>query len=139
MDHVERVVIDRSEVRVFLDQTSIPLVIPYLTARRGNQIQVRSLSNDGSVTRVPDRALLHALVKAHRWRQQLTTGYSMAKLTAEAETSRGYVNSILPLTFLAPDLIEALLDGRQSMKFSLSALKAAPLPLAWAEQRARLA
>jgi site-specific DNA recombinase len=140
LDQVERVVIHRAEVRVFLDQASMPLVIPYLTARRGNQIQVRSVSNDGSVTRVPDRALLHALVKAHRWRQQLMTGqYSMAKLTSEAQTSRGYVNSILPLAFLAPDLVEALLDGRQSMKLSLSALKAAPLPLAWAEQRARLA
>jgi hypothetical protein len=41
----------------------------------------------------------------------------------------------MPLAFLAPDLIEQILDGRQPARLSLNRLVAANLPLTWQEQR----
>jgi len=42
---------------------------------------------------------------------------------------------LLPLAYLARDLTEAILDGRQPQALSLGALTAKPLPIDWAEQR----
>lgn len=47
---------------------------------------------------------------------------------------RGYLGSLLRLTLLAPDIVEAVLDGRQPQGLGLPKLMD-PLPSAWAEQR----
>ena len=46
---------------------------------------------------------------------------------------------LLPLAYLAPDLVEMILDGRQPPRLTLSALIAQPIPETWAAQRARFA
>jgi hypothetical protein len=50
---------------------------------------------------------------------------------------RGYLGSLLRLTLLAPDLVEAILDGRQPPELGLPRLME-PLPVAWTEQHQRL-
>lgn len=50
-----------------------------------------------------------------------------------------YTGQLLPLAFLAPDLIEAILDGRQPERLSLVSLIRATLPMRWSEQRALFA
>jgi hypothetical protein len=52
---------------------------------------------------------------------------------------RRHAARILPLGYLAPDLIEMVLDGRQPLALSLHALTTRPLPLAWADQRRLIA
>ena len=57
---------------------------------------------------------------------------------AEAEgLTRSFVNRLLRLTLLAPDIVEAILDGRQPKGLQLEGL-ARVLPSAWDEQRQRL-
>ena len=46
---------------------------------------------------------------------------------------------LLPLAFLAPDLVAQILEGRQPRTLTLTALISEPLPLDWAGQRARFA
>jgi hypothetical protein len=46
---------------------------------------------------------------------------------------------LLPLAYLAPDLVEMILEGRQPPRLTLTALIAQPLPHSWPEQRARFA
>jgi hypothetical protein len=58
---------------------------------------------------------------------------------AQSQGGRGYVNGLLRLAFLSPDLTEAILDGRQSERLCLAAIRADPVPLAWSEQRTRYA
>jgi site-specific DNA recombinase len=48
-----------------------------------------------------------------------------------------YVSRILKCAFLAPDIVEAILEGQQSADFSLERLRN-HLPLSWAEQRKQL-
>jgi hypothetical protein len=78
-------------------------------------------------------------VRAHRWKRLLEQGKcrSVSEL-AEAETvTRSFVNRLLRLTLLAPDILEAILDGRQPKEMQLGDLTRM-LPSAWGEQRRRL-
>ncbi len=51
----------------------------------------------------------------------------------------GDVSRRLPLAFLAPDIIEAILGGRQPIELTAARMmRIRDLPLSWAEQRQRL-
>jgi site-specific DNA recombinase len=76
---------------------------------------------------------------AHPWpekiiRGELTGLRSIAQLTSLDEH---YAGRILNCSFLAPDIVEAILDGRQPADLSVQKLLRS-LPLIWAEQRQRL-
>jgi hypothetical protein len=54
-------------------------------------------------------------VRAHRWRRTIESGQakSITDLAEQEGVTDAYVCRLLPLTCLAPDIIEAILDGRQ--------------------------
>ena len=83
----------------------------------------------------PDETL-SALARAHRWKQMLEEGrYRSAGELAEAEgVTRSFVNRLLRLTLLAPDIVETILEGRQSKGLQLEELTRS-LPSKWEEQR----
>ena len=86
-----------------------------------------------------ENSLINALAKAHRWRRLIETG----KYTSAAELSRAeginesYLCRVLRLTLLAPDIVSAILDGRQPRTLELQSLLK-PLPPDWGAQRKRL-
>jgi DNA invertase Pin-like site-specific DNA recombinase len=84
-----------------------------------------------------DPALVKALARTHRWKRMLEEGRyaSIGEVAAAEKLDRGYVGRLLRLTLLAPDLVEAILDGRQSAAATLPALLR-PSPVDWREQRA---
>jgi hypothetical protein len=59
-------------------------------------------------------------------------------LASAEKIDRSYLGKMLRLTLLAPDIVEAILDGRQAADFGLSALLE-PLPSIWEKQRATIA
>ena len=59
-----------------------------------------------------------------------------AHLATQEEVTNAYVCRLLPLTCLASDIVEAVLDGRQQPELTMARLMK-PFPLEWAEQRAR--
>jgi hypothetical protein len=71
-----------------------------------------------------DPALVKALARAHRWKRLLESGRygSLAKLAAAEKIDRSYLARTLRLTLLAPDIVEAILDGRQAWSLALPAL-----------------
>jgi hypothetical protein len=62
-----------------------------------------------------DETLIRALVRAHRWRRRIESGRarSITDLAEQEGVTVAYVCRLLPLTCLAPDIVEAILDGRQ--------------------------
>jgi len=88
-----------------------------------------------------DEALVRAITKAKNWVQKLETGEfkSILDLTRTENLCKLHTAKILPLAFLAPDLVEMILDGRQPPRLTLTALIEQPLPEAWSQQRARFA
>lgn len=87
----------------------------------------------------PDATLVKALARAFRWRKLLESGLhnTVEDIARSEKISASYVSRILRLTLLAPDIVEAILDGRQPAGLQLGALPE-PLPNRWEEQRARI-
>jgi hypothetical protein len=86
-----------------------------------------------------DPALLKALARAFRYQRMLDEGRyaSVSGMAAAEKIERGYIGTLLRLTRLAPDLVEAILDGRAPDALTLPRLME-PFPLAWAAQGAVL-
>ncbi|WP_431301354.1 hypothetical protein [Sediminicoccus sp. BL-A-41-H5] len=77
-----------------------------------------------------------ALARAFRYQRMLDVGrYATISEMAEGEgIERGYLGSLLRLTLLVPEFVEAILDGQQPDGVTLPALMK-PLPASWDEQR----
>ncbi len=88
---------------------------------------------------VVDNTIVKALGRAHRWKAMLESGEyaSMTDLARAENINLSYLCRVLRLTLLAPDVTEALLDGRHTCKIQLSDLLR-PIPVIWAEQRNKL-
>jgi hypothetical protein len=76
-----------------------------------------------------DTTLVKALARAFRWRKLLETGTygTIQDLAAAEKINRSYVRGLLRMTLLAPDIVEAILDGRQPHEMTLFVLMR-PLP-----------
>jgi hypothetical protein len=72
---------------------------------------------------------------AHRWRQRIESGQakSITDLAEQEGVTDAYVCRLLPLTCLAPDIMEAILDGRQPKGLRLAEMLGNG-PLAWNTQ-----
>jgi hypothetical protein len=83
----------------------------------------------------PDPALLTVLARTFRYQRLLDEGrYASIGEMAEAERiERGYLGTLLRLTLLAPDIVEAILDGRQPQGVTLPRLLE-PVSVGWAAQ-----
>lgn len=103
--------------------------MPIAIRRRGGRKLV--LAPDGAeVTAVPmtrhvDNAIVKAIARAFRWRDMLESGeYVAVREIANAEKiNESYVGRVLRLTLLAPDIIEAILGGRQPAGLQLDGQK----------------
>jgi ParB-like chromosome segregation protein Spo0J len=83
-----------------------------------------------------DETLIKALVRAHRWRRRIENGQarSITDLAEQEGVTDAYVCRLFPLPCLAPDIVEAILDGRQSKGLRLTEMLKNG-PLTWNEQR----
>ena len=121
--------------------TSITVRVPLTIRRRPGRKTVVTPVADGvaPVTTRADPALVKALARAFRYQRMLEQGRyaSISEMAAAERIERGYLGSLLRLTLLAPDLVELVLDGRGADRVALAALLK-PMPLVWAQQRARL-
>jgi hypothetical protein len=109
--------------------------------QRGGRKQILSPPGTAPWSPAPrvDGALVKAVVRAHRWRHMLESGeYSSSAELAKAEkVNDSYLSRILRLTLIAPDIIEAIVSGRQPCTLQLDDLLK-PLPAAWERQRSEL-
>ena len=88
----------------------------------------------------PDDAIVRALARAHRWRRQLNEGKytTLGEISKAEKINASYLSRVMRLSLLAPDVIEAILDGRLREEIQLGDLLE-PLPMGWEEQREMLA
>ncbi len=81
-----------------------------------------------------DNAMVKAVARASNGGGCWTGVYGTLDDLAKAErVSQGYVSRVLRLTLLAPDIVEAILDGRQPEAMRLDDLLAG-VPADWTEQ-----
>jgi len=92
-----------------------------------------------SVTRgrsAGDTTLVKAVARAFRWRRMMETGRfaTLNELAAAEKINSSYVSRLLRLTLLVPDIVEAILDGRQPEQMTLPGLME-PFPVEWERQK----
>jgi hypothetical protein len=116
--------------------------VPLVIHKRGGRKLV--LAPDGvpwASPHVPriNSTLVKAVARAFRWRRLLESGrYGTIKEMAAAERMpESYLCRLLRLTLLAPDIVEAILDGLQDNRLTLPQLMK-PFPTTWTHQRAAL-
>ena len=115
--------------------------VPFTIRKRGGR--KLAIAADGSTLAPPrpriDSTLVKALARAHRWNRLLETGRygSAAELATAEKINPSYVSRVLRLTLLAPDIVEAIVDGRQA-DGTETAVLLQPFSANWAEQRRAL-
>jgi hypothetical protein len=82
-----------------------------------------------------DETLNKALVRAHRWRRRIESSQAkpITDLAEQEGVTDAYVCRFLPLTCLAPAIVEGILDGRQPKGLRLAEMLGNG-PLAWDAQ-----
>ena len=124
------------------DTDALTVTVPMTFKKRGGRKLI--IAPNGADAWAPPRAridntMVKALARAHRWKKLLDTGdYPTVQDLAEAEKiNPSYIARILRLTLLAPDIVEAILDGRQPVGLQLDDLLM-PFPVGWEEQREQI-
>ena len=126
---------------VSADGETITVHIPMTFRKRGGRKLV--VTPDGAEwaprPRV-DNAMVKALARAFRWRKMLDEGVhaTLEDLARAKGVNATYVSRVLRLTLLAPEIVEAILDGRQPAELQLDDLLKG-FPMDWEEQRRSLA
>jgi AraC-like DNA-binding protein len=92
-------------------------------------------------TRRTDRSLLRLIAMARRFNELVMAGagQTVTELATEAGVSRSYFSRVLKLSFLAPEITKAIVQGRQPVAFSaIKLMRAGRFEEAWSDQRRQL-
>lgn len=151
---VRRVVIDTSRITITLDDRTVrkrleidgdenpgDIIIEVAVAFRRRGVETRLVLETPARPATPDDKLIALVVQAHRWFDDIKTGTiaSLKEVAKHDDCDAGDVSRILPLAFLAPDIVEAILDGHQPPELTAARLKRMrDLPLDWVRQRRHL-
>jgi DNA invertase Pin-like site-specific DNA recombinase len=104
----------------------------------GCQTQIMpAMASTQDASPTPNRTLIRSLIHAHQWRTQLESGAvsSIDAIGRQENVNATYISKLLSLAYLAPDLIEAILDGRQPPRLMVKHIRTIDFPLEWNAQR----
>lgn len=117
--------------------TIITVQVPLTVRSRPGRKTV--VTTGGHIATRADPAIVKALARAFRWKRMLEDGKraSITEIAEVEKVDRSYVGAVLRLTLLAPDMVQAIMDGRQPPDLTLPRLLE-PWPVAWERQRGTL-
>lgn len=113
---------------------TVTVHVPFRIVKRGGRKEIQ-LPPDVSPQRKADNTLVKALARAFRWKHMLESGEfaTIADLAKREGIAAPYITRVFRLAFLAPEVVEAILDGRQPRGLTLQSLRG-QLPDEWACQ-----
>jgi hypothetical protein len=114
---------------------TVTLHVPFRVVRRGGRKEMQ-LPEGVTQPRRTDNTLVKALARAFRWKRMLEAGdfATVAELAEREGIAPSYMTRVLRLTLLAPDIVEAILDGKQGPEVTLAQVLE-PFPISWNEQK----
>ena len=122
------------------EETQI-LSVPIKLRRSRREIKMLIEGTDPFATAKPDTRLIKLLIRARRFNATLvgSDGVPFAAMVKREGVSPSYFTRLVRLSYLAPDITQAILDGRQPRDLTANKLLAhSRLPLTWHEQRTAL-
>jgi site-specific DNA recombinase len=152
-ESVERVVVHDEEIQIVLKMraadcdtatadrddraaasTILKVSLPPASPRARKEILVPG--NAGSGPRRIDHALILSLARARSWMRALRQGEyaDTAEIAQRFGLSDAHVRRLLRFAFLAPDIVEAIVEGHQPRSLTVKLLLRG-IPLAWSDQR----
>ena len=116
---------------------TLTLHVPFRVVKRGGRKEMH-LPEGATHSRRTDNPLVKALARAFRWKRMLESGEfaTIAELAEREGIAPSYMTRVLRLTLLAPDIVEAILDGKQGPEVTLAAVLE-HFPVAWGQQAMR--
>jgi hypothetical protein len=111
---------------------TITVHVPFRLVKRGGRKQM-VLPVDTHVRRKADDTLVKALARAFRWKRMLDSGAfaTIGDLADHEKIASSYLTRILRLTLLAPEIVEAIVEGRGGLGL---AQLLEPFPVEWSGQ-----
>ena len=129
-DKVRRIEIgaERIAIQTTRDTIEVPVC---LKTRGGEKLLVAPRCEHHERTPRIDPTLVKALARAWIWRRALERGSarSVMDLASQAGHTERYVTRLLRLAYLAPDIIDAILEGSQPLSLTLERLRTIDIPV----------
>ena len=112
------------------------LAIEAKRKRYGGEIHIVVPPNSSAPVRHPRPALIKAVARGHAWYEKILDRKvaDMRSLARETGLTPHYVRNVFACAFLAPDIVEAILEGHQPLMLKFEHL-CKHIPLSWSEQR----
>jgi len=117
---------------------TITVHVPFAIRKYGGRKQV--VTPDGEPAAIEkarvDSTLVKAFARAFRWKKMLESGQfaTITELAKHENLALTYMTRVLRLSLLAPEIVEAILDGRQGAETTLAILLV-PFPVEWEVQK----
>ncbi len=117
---------------------TVTLHVPFRIVKRGGRKEMQ-MPEGATQPRRADSTLLKALARAFRWKMMLESGEfaSISELAEREGIAFTYMARLMRLPLLAPEIVDAIMDGRQPERVTLANLMD-PFPLDWDAQRMQL-
>ncbi len=120
---------------------TVSVHVPFTIRKYGGRKQIITPNGAPAAIEKPrvDSTLVKALARAFRWKKMLESGQftTTTELAKHENLALTYMTRVLRLSLLAPDIVEAILDGRQPPEMTLAALLE-PFPVEWNHQSRRI-
>jgi len=113
---------------------AITIHVPFRIVKRGGRKEM-ILPPGEREPRQTDNTLIKALARAFRWKRMLESGHftTIGDLASKEGIAQSYMTRVLRITLLAPDIVEAILDGTQRPEMTLARLLE-PFASIWTQQ-----
>jgi hypothetical protein len=115
----------------------VEVTVPISLKHRNSATLIAPTDRPMSEPAMQDRALIRAVCITREWRRRLESGEvaTTRELARREGLCHRHTGRLLPLAYLAPDLVNAIIEGRQPRTMTLQSLTAEPLPRTWDDQR----
>jgi hypothetical protein len=129
-----------AESRSYVNDGQRVTVVPLTIKRRHNRkLLIPPTAQSSSQEGGPDAPMIKTLGKAFYWKRLLDEGRypTLTDMARAMKLEPGWVAEVLRLTLLAPDIVEAIVHGRQPRPLDLQTLRGRHdmLPRDWSQQR----
>jgi hypothetical protein len=91
----------------------VTVQVPFKFVKRGGRKEIQLPAGAPRQCK-PDSTLVKALARAFRWKKMIESGEytNLADLAAREKIAPTYLNRVLRLTLLAPEIVERIVEGR---------------------------